>query len=221
MNYLSPTKGKIAVVGAVIVIALYPKVFGWHRPYINWLPWELAEYLVEKNRPASECFDLHWFEILSPTQAEQRALCVYEYAKRKKDPSACELLMPSNYGWSCLGAAEEPNQRWCWFDFGKDPAIVGRGAISIAMPECKNNPKSMRDNKCCELAMALYINHEQHCKAFEQGPQKLHDQCLELLANRERNMNYCSSIISANVKAACEVSTRALEADGTDTVEKN
>lgn len=194
-------------------------IIGYHPDAIGI---ELAPLLVERGKGVEECTQIihpipHPF---SPSAREQQASCIHRYASLKKDPSACNLLMPSDYGWSCLGAAEEPNQRWCWFDFGKDPAIVGRGAISIAMTECKNNPYSMRDNRCCELATALYINHEQHCKAFEQGPQQLHDQCLELLANRERNMNYCSFITSANVKAACEVSSRALEADGTDTVEK-
>src|SRR3989338_2915501 len=204
-NIFLTKKGSLVLLFILIFVAIYPKAFGWHRPYVNWLPWDLAEYLVEKDRLASECFDLIWFQILSPTQAEQRALCVYEYAKLKQDPSACELLMPSSYGWSCLGAAEELNQRWCWFDFGKKPALVGRGEISVTIPECESDSQSMLDNRCCELALTLYVDRGMNCDAFAQEPQQLHDQCLALLANREKDIHFCSSIASKNFKTACEV----------------
>ena len=118
--------------------------------------------------------------------------------------------MPSSYGWSCLGAAEELNQRWCWFDFGKKPALVGRGEISVTIPECESDSQSMLDNRCCELALTLYVDRGMNCDAFAQEPQQLHDQCLALLANREKDIHFCSSIASKNFKTACEVSTRAL-----------
>lgn len=87
---------------SVFLVWGWGTAFGWHRPYINWAPWDLATFLSEHKRPASECLDLIWFEILSPTQAEQRALCIFEYAKLTSDPSACELLMPGEYGLSCI-----------------------------------------------------------------------------------------------------------------------
>ena len=101
-------RGTLVAVLAVPVLAYgWGKVFGWHRPYVNQVPWELAEYLTEHHRPPSDCFDLIWFEIMSPTAAEQRALCVYTYASLTHDPAACELLMPSEHGWSCLGEVHQ------------------------------------------------------------------------------------------------------------------
>jgi len=195
---------------AILAIPLIQIALGYHfQP-----GWEVARNLVEHGNSVQECEKVRvmpW-NMIGPTESQQRSLCIHEYAKLTKDPSACELLMPSSYGWSCLGAAEEPNQRWCWFDFGHQPPLVGRGETSVTMPECKDNPSSMQENRCCELALVLYVNHEMSCETFSQGPQQLHDQCLELLAVRERNIDFCSSIANENVRKSCEVATKALGA---------
>ncbi|OIO55580.1 hypothetical protein AUJ46_01265 [Candidatus Peregrinibacteria bacterium CG1_02_54_53] len=103
MKLRSPlVSGSLALTVLALLAYGWIAVFGWHRPYVNWMPWDLAEYLVKNQRPASECWDLVWFEIMAPSAAEQRALCIYTYAKLTFDPSACELLMPSEYGLSCI-----------------------------------------------------------------------------------------------------------------------
>ncbi len=214
MNFLSPTKGKIAAISAVIVMVLYPKIFGWHRPYINWSPWELAEYLVEKNRPASECFDLHWFEILSPTQAEQRALCVYEYAKRKKDPSACELLMPSSYGLSCVGVAEVhlpcdvtsiPYSVY-WRDGDREQT---EHITNCLLP---NSRRSELGNQCCEIAKVTFLEKENDCSGVKDNT-PIYDHCLYSLAWKLRNPVHCFDIVNINARSACEVQTKAIQSN--------
>jgi hypothetical protein len=94
--------GLIVLIGAVVLGYGWVAFFGWHRPYVNWAPWDLADYLAKNQRPVEECLDLVWFEIMSPTSAEQKALCIHEYAKLTQDPAACELLLPSEYGLSCI-----------------------------------------------------------------------------------------------------------------------
>ncbi len=107
----------ISIFFVLLVVLGWGKALGWHRPYVNWLPWDLASYLEKNYRDPRECLDLIWFQIMSPTQAEQRAPCVYEYAKSAKQPTACELLMPSKYGLSCIGEIwgpliDESNCHW-------------------------------------------------------------------------------------------------------------
>ena len=62
--------GTLALTVLALIVYGWMTIFGWHRPYINWAPWDLAEYLVKNGRPANECWDLIWFEIMSPTADE-------------------------------------------------------------------------------------------------------------------------------------------------------
>lgn len=174
--------------------------------------WEVAEILVKKEKGVEGCSRIRrafWWDVLSPPGAEQRALCIHRYAKLTKDPSACELLMPSGYGWSCLGAAEKPNSRLCWFNFAPDPPEVGSGNMRVTLPDCAKNPSAMTTNRCCELARILYIDEEESCAAL-QNSDVLHDQCVELLARRDRNVDICTDIHDDHIRASCEVAVRAL-----------
>lgn len=179
---------------------------GFHRPYVNWGIRDLAEYLVQKNRSPEECFNLVWFDI-GMQAGEAQAECIYRYAELTKDPSACELLMPSSYGWDCLGAAEESNARMCWFDFSKERYSNSKPV----MPECggKNDSSSHR---CCEMGKFLYVEKASNCDEFNDSA-TLHDQCLELMAKRDKNLVLCSQIEDENVRSGCEVAVRALQKD--------
>lgn len=179
--------------------------------YVNEPGWAVAEKLVEKGRSVDECrkiIVMPW-NMLGPPTTEQRMLCRYTYASLTKDPTACELLMPSDYGWSCVGAAEKPNSRACWFDFAPDPPVVGRGDTRVTLPECAGNPPTMAANRCCELARILYLERQRSCETLRDSD-VLYDQCLELLARRERNVDLCAGILSDHIRSACEVAVRAL-----------
>jgi hypothetical protein len=207
------TKGKIVALGIVIVAVLCLKAFGWHRPYINWLPWDLAQYLVEKGRPASECFDLIWFSILSPTQAEQRALCVYEYAKRKKDPSACELLMPSSYGLYCVGGAEDfylPCESEKYTVHWNEDHVPHEATLQ----ECETSEigMSVLGRQCCVVGRTRYILSENDCSPVRENT-PIYDRCLYGLAWKNKDPQLCNEITNSNAKAACTVQSAALQKD--------
>ena len=61
---------------------------------------------------ANEClkFRSPTFDIMTPSRGEHVGMCVREYAELTKDPSACELLMPSSYGLDCGGGGLKVNQ---------------------------------------------------------------------------------------------------------------
>jgi len=171
----------------------------------------LAEKLVQGGRPAKDCLLLRTIDLgPRPTTQELKASCIHRYAELTKDPTACELLMPSDYGWSCLGAAMKPNSRLCWFNFSPDPAEVGSGDMRVTLPECAQNPSAL-PGRCCELAGILYLDTEQNCNSVKDSP-IVYDQCLELLARSQRNITLCTDISSDHIRSACEVAVKALQA---------
>ena len=181
---------------ALWVIGYYPDGVGW----------KVAQEIVRNKGNVSDCKKIihtisHPF---SPTAGEQRSSCIYDYAKLTKDPSACELLMPSSYGWDCLGAAEEANARICWFDFGKNTQKIG----NTILPECGGRTDSVA-SRCCNMAKFVYIEKGLDCDRYSDSV-PLHDQCLELVARREKNIDLCTGIHNKNVLSACRVAVSSL-----------
>ena len=63
----------------------------------------VAESLVPRKADASDCSHIYFFSnIMGPTVGEVRSSCIHEYAKLTQNPSACELLLPGEYGLSCI-----------------------------------------------------------------------------------------------------------------------
>src|SRR3990167_3558639 len=95
--------GIAIVIFAILAIPLIQIALGYHfQP-----GWEVARNLVERGNSVRECEKVRvmpW-NMIGPTESQQRGMCIYEYAKLTKEPSACELLMPSSYGLSCVGGA--------------------------------------------------------------------------------------------------------------------
>ncbi len=96
---------RVLLFGGLAILAtlvLWVRAFGFHRPYMYQNPLELAVYLVINDRPPEECWDLIVLSPFGPQPAVQRASCVREYATLTQDPTACEGLMPTEYGLSCI-----------------------------------------------------------------------------------------------------------------------
>ena len=85
-----------------------------------------------------------FIHIFGPSTVSRRRECVYTYASLTKDPSACELLMPSDYGFSCLGEVEgklfsgEP----CYYSAVRKDVYCNtkysEGELSIDNPQIEN-----------------------------------------------------------------------------------
>ena len=69
-------------------------------------PSDLAEAIASEGGDPLLCRRLQQtVPTMGPSLTEKRMLCFYLLAQKLKDPNVCELLMPSEYGWSCLGVA--------------------------------------------------------------------------------------------------------------------
>src|SRR3989338_4256332 len=71
-------------------------------------PWELAKQIVASGKDPTYCLQLQQsVSVAGPTIEARREDCIYEYARLTQDPTACELLMPSPHGLSCVGEARK------------------------------------------------------------------------------------------------------------------
>lgn len=146
---------------------------------VNCPGWKVAEDIIAKGKDVNVCSKIlimPW-RIYSPTGAEQRELCVFRFAKFAKDPSACELLMPSEYGLGCIGniwgpLIDESNCHWY-----------------------KEN-----EVRCFEgeaLTPHIYACDQTHIDS-------LPDECIHRIAFKEKNEERCDIIANATLQQVCK-----------------
>ena len=85
----------IIVSGAPLLVRGYPIGSG---------PTELAERIVENGDEAILCRSMQRaFPVMGPSLTSHRRSCIFEVARMSKDSTTCKLLLPSEYGISCIG----------------------------------------------------------------------------------------------------------------------
>ncbi|PIR48153.1 hypothetical protein COU80_06020 [Candidatus Peregrinibacteria bacterium CG10_big_fil_rev_8_21_14_0_10_55_24] len=167
-----------------------------------------AEQIVEEQKEPEECYDIRFFtNVFGPTVDSVRRTCVYEYAKLTSDPSACELLMPSAYGLSCIGAAS-PSPR-CSMEFDRSVRWNNHGG-EATIEECQKENLTRPDigNICCHIASVYFLENVNDCTSIENA--ELFDECTLTLANKLADPEICQAITSEVLKAACIVRSTAL-----------
>lgn len=119
--------------------------------------WSVARIAAEKNDVAlcRRIIGVPWIGYLGPTTSESRMGCIYDYAKLTSDPSACELLMPGEYGLSCINNViaqeykDHPDSGF--FDFG----------------ECKNEQKDPLRQDWCNFVRAHRSRKTSDCTGIQ------------------------------------------------------
>src|SRR3989344_9602746 len=193
---------------AYVVLSL----IGYHPDAIGK---ELAEELAAENGSPKECLQIihplpHPF---SPSDKEQRANCIYEYASLTKDPTACELLMPSSYGISCLGGAMNflpckiySKEEIRWSD--------GNSGFQTTLQECVDSVDSPLDKRgqCCLISINKYVRSINDCSPLL-SDKEMFDQCQYEVSVKNHDASTCSPIFNENIRSACTVEATALEKD--------
>jgi hypothetical protein len=169
-------------------------------------PKDLAREIFEGGGSVARCMHLQWsLPGMGPTLEQQRHRCVLEYADMAKDPSACELLMPSSYGLNCVGAAEDFEPCVMLAD-GKE-TVKGEG-IETTFHECETGHNEIRNHVCCKMAKLLFTENR-NCEIFPAGPLK--DQCNHIVAVRTNDLNLCAAIQNSRNRKGCEIIVNAYE----------
>src|SRR3989338_1062747 len=176
--------------------------------YVNIPGWRMGVIAAEKGS-VDECEKLRktWYFGGFDSGDMHRSECIHRYAKITHDPSACELLMPSEYGFSCIGTArvKEP----CGFGYYANPRVQGNGIIAT-LEECISGPPEIRANACCAIAKVKYTDDHNDCSVLIDATRELQDQCHHELALKSRDISECSSIQNINVRSSCEIHVKYL-----------
>lgn len=181
-------------------------IFGYHPDAIGQ---ELARELAKSGGDPRECFQIihplpHPF---SPTAGEQRGNCIYEYAKLTRDPSACELLMPSEYGWDCLGAVK--SELWKGLGCGSTEENINCGAYDVfsknlGISDCTIYEKRVLRDWCHEERTAT-LNDAYECNEISPDPPGLREACQRRYAFKLRNPALCTKISDEKRRTLCEI----------------
>lgn len=110
MNILTSIIGSIAallrlifigagcILAIIIIIPIGMMILGYR---VNMDSKELAQEAAREKDPTI-CANIINYGFLGPSTGESRSHCVYTYAKLANDPTACSLIMPSDYGLNCI-----------------------------------------------------------------------------------------------------------------------
>jgi len=200
----------------VLILFLYPWVLRGLGYYVDNTGGEIGRLAAEKG-DVSLCQKIvvysHFF---GPPTMSRRGECVYTYAELTKDPSACELLMPSSYGLSCVGGAIE-TKKTCnftddsisWWEDEKND-IVGKASLHSCQAD--DASRSKKRNECCLIARVARVKSENDCSSLSTAT-GLHDECLAALAFKNRDINTCTEIQDQNLQTACSVRAKAMQQD--------
>jgi len=206
--------GTILAISAFLVMSFAPPfLLGMAGFYTTHPGWEVAEILVEKNKDVRGCNKIiraFWWDVLSPPTAEQRALCVHSYARLTQNPSACELLLPGQYGWSCLGAVKsELGKGWGCGSTSENINCGGHNiyAKNLGISNCDIYKEQILKNWCYEERSATLpgIND---CEKISAEPPGWREECQGRYAFKQKDAALCSPISDEKRREVCEMEIR-------------
>lgn len=171
------------IVATVLLIPLGMILLGYR---VNVDSGAVAELAAKKGN-VELCRSIINYGFFGPTSGESRAHCVYRYAKLTSDPSACELLMPSEYGLACI------SNLW--------PEVSGHVAcgwnhVDTSLFECRNDSGLLQQGRNCED----FVDNQKQFSA-----------CLSYMAERAKEFDLCAKIPDLTIRSFCKTKMGAWE----------
>lgn len=163
--------------------------------------------LAAKKGNVELCRSIINYGFFGPTSGESRAHCIYRYAKLTSDPSTCELLMPSEYGWSCLGTVK--SELWKGIGCGSTKENINCGAYGIFSPnlgidDCHVYDKQILRDWCHEERSATLQNIYE-CADISPDPSDLREICERRYAFKMKDPSLCIIMSSDERRTLCEM----------------
>ncbi|OIO53199.1 hypothetical protein AUJ46_05655 [Candidatus Peregrinibacteria bacterium CG1_02_54_53] len=186
------------------------RIFGF---YVDEPGWYVAKIAVENGKPASACRRIIMtpWNFLSPSTADQRALCIFDYARLTQDPSACELLMPSEYGWDCLGAVK--GELWNGIGCGSAREKINCWTYGVSSPNLGINDCNVYDKKIlrdwCHEERSASLPNVYECNEISKDPLGLQEICERRYAFKLKDPSLCTKMSNEEKRKLCEIEITA------------
>ena len=191
----------IAIYAAQRALGYFP---GGHFPTI-------AQYAAEQGdvRLCRRIIGLPWPTVGGPSTADARLSCIHDYASLTHDPSACELLMPSEYGWSCLGEVHQKifKEIPCWYSTVNDRTFCNEfyseGELTIEHPQMKDCSVYLRKDlrEWCHYERTTRMKGVHDCDQITHPV--VYDNCGYSYALKERDPALCAPIKDTKRRDFC------------------
>lgn len=175
---------------------------------------EWAQELVQTGRQAEDCLKLDTIFPSYPPEGQLESYCVREFARLTHDPSACEILMPSQAGLDCVGGATRQNtcilekEYVYWMKDGEQQRIQ----YEDCPRQYVNEPLTDVSSQCCFISFTALTNNFNDCSGLSATP-AMFDECQSQLAFKRRDADSCALIHDMQVRAACTVRVTAMHQD--------
>ena len=193
--------------GSALMAGVY-WLFGY---YVNIPGWRMGQIAAEKES-VEECELLRktWYFGGFDSGDMHRSECIHTYASLTLDPTACELLLPSDYGWSCLGEVsgklfeEEP----CSYSSVRDRVYCNKhfseGELALDHPQMENcdlyTRKDLRE--WCHYQRTFAQKNIYECGDITNPV--VYDDCQYSYALKSDDINLCSPILDPSRRSFCE-----------------
>ncbi|MFA5799921.1 MAG: hypothetical protein WC840_03090 [Candidatus Peribacteraceae bacterium] len=177
----------ITVLALIIAVVLLPWIMRGIGYYVDNPGWEVGEIAAERKDPQLCQKIIVFSHIFGPTGAARRGECIYRYASLTQDPTACELLMPSEYGLACISNL--------WPEVSGHVACGWNHADS-SLFECRDNDGLLHQGKSCED----FKNNQKQFSA-----------CISYMAERAKQAHQCAQIPDQSIRSFCETKMGAWE----------
>lgn len=210
-----PQKIVICVLLAGLLIIFTPLIYkgmlGIMGYPVDIAPNDLAMEIVESEKDVSICMKLQDVTSIQFTTLESRRKnCIFDYAKITKDPSACELLLPSEYGLACLSdvAGNLMSGIRCHI-FTNETALYckGDGQADLVSndPQIKNCSLYKRDDvrEWCHYSRTYLLSEVYECSEMQSDASK--DECETGYAFKQKDPSLCENVKDKNRKKYCEI----------------
>jgi len=170
---------------------------------------ETAKIGAEKHKVA-ECDRIISYGLFGPPSGEVRRMCIRKYAEITQDPTACELLMPSNYGWDCLGTvASLLNTGFGCSSYASGEIYCSSGVRgrNIGVDDCKKYKEADLKYWCYgERTRTLAGVYD--CDKIPADPLILREECQRWHAYKLKDASQCSPIRDDKLRKVCELKVK-------------
>src|SRR3989344_435750 len=174
-------------------------------------PSELADEIAAENGNPLRCRRLQQtVPTMGPSLTEKRMLCVYIYAKLTQDPTACELLLPSEYGLACLSDVGGKIMHGIRCNiFTGETSLYCRGKKNAELvmedPTIEECASYEREDvrEWCFFMRTLQISQVHECNQMQS--EEAEDECETGYAFKQKDPSLCSAVKDDKRKKYCEI----------------